>query len=103
MSLTGHNARRRMAALVEMAKQNMRETIDEAIVEVRKQVVTKVDKSIAKLESEGSIAPISDEINLGAMTKKELEGYAFAKYGVDLDLRKNKETLVEEVQSLETR
>lgn len=41
------------------------------------------------------------QVDLSSMNKDELETYAKEKYGVDLDKRKSKKKLIEQIESLE--
>ena len=43
---------------------------------------------------------VEDENALNEMTKKELEAFAKEKFGVDLDRRKTKSSLIEEIKKL---
>ena len=41
------------------------------------------------------------KVNLASKTKKELEDYGKANFGVDIDLRKKKSDLIKQLQDLE--
>ena len=60
-------------------------------------------------EQPEDIEPVEDEeeftvgigIDLDSMTKKELESYAQKVYGVDLDRRRSKSTMIDKIKELE--
>lgn len=46
-------------------------------------------------------AKATPKVNLSAKTKKELEDYGKAHFGVDIDMRKKKSDLIKQLQNLE--
>ncbi len=66
-------------------------------------------KGVVPLDGWDAVKPVvvekpavaDDESALIDMTKNELELYAKAQFGVDIDKRKNKDTLIKQIEALE--